>query len=83
MLSLLFTCSYRKDIRYLRCSIYRRQHSRKASMKKMSILTTTLLFGVHGGRIINGVTSAASKQFGTPFAQVLLELRQLRLQQIK
>lgn len=44
----------------LPCSIYRRQHSPKASMKKMFILTTTQLFGVHGGRIINGVTSAAS-----------------------
>jgi len=42
--------------------------------------TTTELFGAHGGRITNGATSAASRQYIIAIVQVLLVLRLLRLQ---
>jgi hypothetical protein len=51
-------------------------------MTKTFTLTTTQLFGVHGGRITNGVLSAASRQYVIAIALVLLVLRLLRLQVI-
>jgi hypothetical protein len=51
-------------------------------MRRMCTLITTQVFGVHGGRITNGDTSAVSKQYGTVIALVQPELRQLKLQQI-
>jgi len=51
-------------------------------MKKMFTLTTTRLFGAHGGRIINGAINAASRQYAIAIALVLLVLRRQRLQAI-
>lgn len=44
---------------------YRKPHFPEASMKKMFISTTTLVYGVHGGRIINGDTDVVSSLFET------------------
>ena len=60
----------------------RKQLSPGASMKKMFTLTTTRLFGAHGGRIINGAINAASRQYAIAIALVLLVLRRQRLQAI-
>lgn len=75
-------CSFQDDIDLFIDAYNRRQHSLGASMKKTCSLTTTLLFGAHGGRIINGDTSAASRQFVIAIVQVLLVLRLLKLQVI-
>ena len=71
-----------KKSHWLASCFDRRQHFPGASMKKMYILIITLVFGVHGGRIISGVISAANRWYGTATAQVLLELRLQRLHPI-
>lgn len=50
-------------------------------MRKMFSSITTLVFGVHGGRITNGATNAVSKLFGIVTVLVLQGLRLLKLQQ--
>lgn len=42
-------------------AIYRRLYFLEASMKKMFSVIITQLCGDHGGKIINGATSAASR----------------------
>ncbi|XP_065868257.1 uncharacterized protein [Euphorbia lathyris] len=49
----------------------RRLYFLKASMKKMCTSTTIHVCGAHGGRIINGATSAASRLLGTTIARGL------------
>lgn len=48
-------------------------------MKKMFMLTITLVFGAHGGKINIMDTNVASKLFVTATAQDLLELKLQRL----
>lgn len=57
----------------------RRCLSLGANMKRMFTLITTPQFGVHGGRTTSGVTGAANKRSETAIAQVLPELKQLKL----
>ncbi|XP_016198983.2 pre-mRNA-splicing factor SLU7-A-like [Arachis ipaensis] len=49
-----------------------RQHFLEASMRRMFTLTTTLLFGAHGGGTTNGAISAASRPYVIAIALVLL-----------
>lgn len=65
---------------YLSDASNRKQQSPGASMKKMFTLTTTQLFGALGGRITNGASSVASRQYVIAIVPVLLVLRLLRLQ---
>jgi len=48
-------------------------------MKKMFMLTITLVCGDHIGKIINGDINVASRSFAIVTAQVLLELKLQRL----
>lgn len=67
---------------YLSVASNRKLQFPEASMKKMFTLTTIQLFGAHGGRITNGVLSAASRQYVIAIVLVLLVLRLLKLQMI-
>lgn len=60
----------------------RKQPFQGASMKKMCLLTITQVYGVHGGKIISGATSAAIKHTATASAQELLVLKLLKNLQI-
>ncbi|KAL1539685.1 hypothetical protein AAHA92_24137 [Salvia divinorum] len=54
----------------------------RASTKKAFISITTRVIGVHGGRIINGVTNAANRQLEIATALVLPVSKPLKPQQI-